>query len=86
VVSSLAVTGRKRAAALSFRLDERATVTVTAKRKGARKTVRATRSLNAGRASLRLALKPGRHAVTVTARDAAGNRSAVLRRTVRVKR
>jgi plastocyanin len=85
-LSGLAVRGKRRAATLAFRLDEPATVTVTAKRKGARRTVRATRSLRAGRASIRVALKPGKHALTVSARDGAGNRSALLRRSVRVRR
>jgi hypothetical protein len=82
----LSVAGNHRAAVISFRLDEAATVTVAARRRGARRVVRRTRALRAGRASIRLALAPGRHAVTVGARDAAGNRSATLRRGVRVRR
>jgi hypothetical protein len=85
-VRALTVKAKRRAARFSFQLDEAATVSVTAKRKGAKKTVRASRSLEAGRASMRLALKPGRHTVTVSARDAAGNRSATLRRSIQVRR
>jgi plastocyanin len=83
---ALTVSGKRRAAVIGFRLDEPATVTVSARRKGARRVVRRTRALAAGKGSIRLALAPGRHAVTVGARDAAGNRSATLRRSVRVRR
>ena len=66
---------RKRGLRLSFRLSERATVTVTAKRSGKR-AVKRTRSFGAGANSIALALPAGRYRITVSGRDAGGNRSA----------
>ncbi len=54
-----------------------------AKRRG-RRAQHVTRRLGSGTAKLTLRLRRGRYAVTVVAEDAAGNRSARVRRTVRV--
>ena len=70
----VAVSKRKRGLRVSFRLSERATVTVTAKRSG-RRAVRRTRSLGAGARSIALALPAGRYRIAVSGRDAGGNRS-----------
>jgi hypothetical protein len=83
-VRRAAVTVRSGRLRASFRLSEAARVTVTARRRGARKAQKVTRRLGAGTARLSLRVRRGRYTITVVATDAAGNRSARLRRTVRV--
>jgi hypothetical protein len=77
------VRGRK--LTVKLRIDERAKVALAVTRGG--KTVRRSATRPAGPVRLALKkLKPGRHKVAVTAKDAAGNRSEPVRRSVRVKR
>ena len=76
---------RKRGLRVSFRLSERATVTVTAKHSG-RRAVRRTRSLGAGARSIALGLRAGRYRIAVSGRDAAGNRSTTRHLNFTVRR
>ena len=80
---SATVRVRSRTLRARFKLSEPAEVTLTAKRRG-RRAQHVTRRLGSGTARLTLRLRRGRYAVTVVAEDAAGNRSARVRRTVRV--
>ena len=80
----------RRALRLRFTLSESATVTVTIRRRGAKRplktfTVRAA----AGKRSMKLAskrLRKGRYVIEIRARDPAGNRSKPLRSSLRFKR
>ncbi len=88
VVSRLRLTAVARGAKVTFALSESATVTIRLKRgKLTKRTVRlATR---AGTRSVLIrgsAIVRGRYVVEIQARDARGNRAAVVRRTVRVTR
>ena len=77
VVSAVSI--RSRGRALRLTLSEPATVRLRLRRA---RTI--TRSLPAGTSSLKLwSLRRGRYSLTLTARDAAGNSSAPLRRTFR---
>ena len=77
------VRGRK--LTVKLRIDERAKIALAVARRG--KTVRRSVTRPAGPVRLTLKkLEPGRHKVAVTAKDAAGNRSDPVRRSVRVKR
>lgn len=79
---------RSRGADLRVTLGERATLTVTLRGAGRTRTLRfagvrpGTVAIALGRRS---GLRAGRYAVTVVARDAAGNRSATRRGTLRVR-
>ena len=52
--------------------------------RGRGRTVRTARRLEAGRIEFTLRLRPGRYRLTLTARDAAGNRSAPLKLSARI--
>ena len=60
-------------------------MTVTAKRSGKR-AVKRTRSFSAGANALALALPAGRYRITVSGRDAGGNRSAARQLSFTVRR
>ena len=79
-------TAQRRGARVALTLDEPATVTLTARRRGAAKAIRRSRRLPAGSGAIALRLAPGRYALAVVAEDAAGNRSGAVRRTLRVRR
>jgi hypothetical protein len=84
-VSGLKASVRGRKLTVKLRIDERAKVALSVKRDS--KTLRRSATKPAGPVRLALKkLKPGRHKLTVTAKDAAGNRSEPVRRSVRVKR
>jgi plastocyanin len=85
-VSKLKLKARKGGAKLSFSLSEPASVTIRVKR--GKKTVGTVRlAARAGSRSLTLRrLARGRYSVEIWARDARGNKAAVQRKTVRVKR
>jgi hypothetical protein len=88
VLAGLTVSGRGHQIVATFRLTTRASVTISAKRKGARKATKTVRgTLAAGRRSLRLrakALRPGRYQLTITVR-APGRGTVTLHRTVTVR-
>jgi plastocyanin len=78
----------RRSARVSFKLSETATVTVRVKRRGSSKTVKTARArLLAGTRSVTVrGIRKGRYTVQLHAQDAAGNRSAVRRLPVRIRR
>jgi plastocyanin len=85
-ITNLALKRIKRGARVRFSLSETATVTLTA-RKGER-TVRTLRLQVRGgdrRVTVRR-LRKGRHTFALLARDAAGNRSETVSRSIRVRR
>ena len=88
VVSRLRLTAVARGAKVTFALSESATVTIRLKRGNlTKRTVRL--SARAGTRSVLIrgsAIVRGRYVVDIQARDARGNRAAVVRRTVRVTR
>jgi hypothetical protein len=85
-LSRLRIVNRARGPLLTGRIDEPARVTVTVRRRGARRALKTVtvriRRAGAVRVALPKRLKRGRHAVTVRARDAAGNRSRLARLTL----
>jgi hypothetical protein len=75
---------RRRGRAVRYRLSEPARVTLTLRRRG-KTRLRVTRDGLAGRNAVKLRrLPPGRYRLRAVARDAAGNTSAPVRRTVRI--
>lgn len=85
-ISDLKLKALTRGAKVSFKLSESAAVTLRVKRgKSTVKTVRA--SFRAGNGSVTLRrMARGTYRVEIEARDARGNRAAVQRQTVKVKR
>jgi plastocyanin len=87
-VRSVGLKALRRAVRVRFRLSEPATVTVRVKRRGSRKVLKSARiQAQAGTRTVTLRskrLKKGRYTVEIQARDAAGNRSSVARKQLRI--
>jgi plastocyanin len=89
-LSSVKLKAAKRAAKVTFKLSENATVTVKVRKRGAKKVLR-TMTLQA-RAGTRTVvvrsakLRKGRYTVTLTARDAMGNTSAAANAALRIRK
>lgn len=80
---------RARAMTVRFRLSEAATVTIQVRRRGAKRVLRTVRAqVAAGTRTVRIRgkrLGKGRYTITLSARDALGNRSAAARAALRVR-
>jgi plastocyanin len=89
-LSGVSLKGRKRAAKLSFKLSEDATVTVQVRKRGSKKVLRAvTLQARAGTRSYVIRsskLRKGRYTVTLVARDAMGNKSAAANAALRIRK
>jgi plastocyanin len=89
-LSGIKLRAQRRAARVTFKLSENATVTVQVRKRGAKKALR-TVSLQA-RAGTRSVvirsskLRKGRYTVTLTARDALGNTSTASSAALRIRR
>jgi hypothetical protein len=89
-LSGVKLKARKRAAKLTFKLSENATVTVQVRKRGSKKVLR-TVSLQA-RAGTRSyvirssKLRKGRYTVRLVARDAMGNKSAASNAALRIRK
>jgi len=89
-LSSVKLLAQHRAARVTFKLSENATVTLQVRKRGAKKVLR-TVSLQA-RAGTRTVvvrsskLRKGRYTVTLSARDAMGNRSAAMNAALRIRK
>jgi plastocyanin len=85
-ITSLKLTAQRRGAKVSFKLSESASVTLRVKRgKTTLKTVRGSFRAGGGSVTLRRMAR-GTYRVEIEARDARGNKAAVQRKTVKVKR
>jgi plastocyanin len=80
----------KRAAKVTFKLSENATVTVKVRKRGAKKVLRSvTLQARAGTRTVVVRsskLRKGRYTVTLTARDAMGNTSAASNAALRIRK
>jgi len=89
-LSRVKLKGLRRGARVRFSLSEASTVTLQFRKKGARKVLRTVRlQARAGTRTVRVRspkLRKGRYTVTLTARDAMGNRSAAKRSALRIRR
>jgi X-Pro dipeptidyl-peptidase len=85
-LTALTLSGRHRQALLTFKLSVKATVTVTIKRHGAKRTTKTiTARLAPGTRTIRAKnLRAGRYALAIKARDATGA-TVTLRRTLTVR-
>jgi len=85
-ITSLKLKAQRRGAKVSFKLSESASVTLRLKRgKKTLKTVRGSFRAGGGSVTLRRMAR-GTYRVEIEARDARGNKAAVQRKTVKVKR
>ena len=82
--------GQKRAAKVTFKLSENATVTVQVRKRGAKKVLRTvTLQARAGTRTVIVRsakLRKGRYTVTLTARDAMGNKSTASNAALRIRK
>lgn len=89
-LSGLKLKGAKRAAKVTFKLSENATVTVKVRKRGAKKVLRTMRlQARAGTRTVVVRsakLRRGRYTVTLTARDAMGNTSVVSNAKLRIRK
>ena len=89
-LSRVRLKGLRRAARVSFRVSETATVTMRFKKRGARRVLRRARvQARAGKHTVRIRsakFKRGRYTVDLRAQDAMGNRSSLKRSNLRVRR
>jgi plastocyanin len=89
-LSGIKLKGRKRAAKVTFKLSENATVTVQIRKRGAKKVLRAvTLQARAGTRTVVIRsskLRKGRYTVTLSARDAMGNKSAASSTALRIRK
>ena len=89
-LSGVKLKAAKRAAKVTFKLSENATVTVKIRKRGAKKVLRSmTLQARAGTRTVVVRspkLRKGRYTVTLTARDAMGNMSAAANAALRIRK
>lgn len=89
-LSAVKLKGAKRAAKVTFKLSENATVTLKVRKRGAKKVLRTvTLQARAGTRTVVVRsskLRKGRYTVTLTARDALGNTSAAATAALRIRK
>ena len=89
-LSGVKLKGQKRAAKVTFKLSENATVTLQVRKRGARKVLRTvTLQAKAGTRTVVVRsskLRKGRYTVTLSARDAMGNKSAATNAALRIRK
>ena len=89
-LSGVKLKAAKRAAKVTFKLSENATVTVKIRKRGAKKVLRSvTLQARAGTRTVVVRspkLRKGRYTVTLTARDAMGNTSAAANAALRIRK
>jgi plastocyanin len=89
-LSGIKLRAKRRAARVTFKLSENATVTVQVRKRGAKKVLRAmTLQARAGTRTVVVRsskLRKGRYTFTLTARDAMGNKSAASSAALRIRK
>jgi plastocyanin len=89
-LSGVKLKAAKRAAKVTFKLSENATITVKVRKRGAKKVLRSvTLQARAGTRTVVVRsskLRKGRYTVTLTARDAMGNTSAASNAALRIRK